>query len=45
MELSQINRIELGIINTSVSHIASISEALEIEPKILFEFEIKKKRK
>ena len=43
LELSQINRIELGIINTSVSHIAAISEALDIEPKTLFDFVVKKK--
>jgi len=44
LELSQINRIELGIINTSVSHIAAISEALDIEPKMLFDFVVKKKK-
>jgi len=44
LELSQINRIELGIINTSVSHIASICDALEIPPKQLFDFELKKKK-
>ena len=43
LELSQINRIELGIINTSVSHIAAICEALEIEPKTVFDFQLKKK--
>ena len=45
LELSQINRIELGIINTSVSHIAAISEALEIEPKELFDFTLPEKKK
>lgn len=45
LELSQINRIELGIINTSVSHIAAISEALDVPPKELFEFEVKKAKK
>jgi transcriptional regulator with XRE-family HTH domain len=43
LELSQINRIELGIVNTSVSQIASICEALEIHPKSLFDFEVVQK--
>lgn len=45
MELSQLNRIELGIVNTSVSHISSLCEALEIHPKIVFDFELPKKKK
>jgi transcriptional regulator with XRE-family HTH domain len=36
-ELSQIGRIERGIINTSLSHVAKIAEALEISPAELFE--------
>jgi transcriptional regulator with XRE-family HTH domain len=39
IELSQINRIELGKINTSLSQIASIAKALNIPPKAIFEFE------
>jgi transcriptional regulator with XRE-family HTH domain len=35
-ELSQIGRIERGKINTSLSHVAKIAEALEIEPSELF---------
>lgn len=30
MELSQLNRIELGKINTSISHLGAISEALGV---------------
>ena len=41
-ELSQINRIELGIINTSVSHIATICEILNVPAKEVFDFEIEK---
>lgn len=44
LELSQINRIELGKINTSLSHIAAICDALEIHPKLLFEFELPKRK-
>jgi transcriptional regulator with XRE-family HTH domain len=39
LELSQINRIELGKINTSLSHVAAISAALEIHPKEFFDFQ------
>lgn len=38
LELSQINRIELGKVNTSISHVQVIADALEVEPKTLFEF-------
>jgi len=38
LELSQINRIELGKINTSLSQVAAICDALEILPKELFDF-------
>ena len=44
LELSQINRIELGKINTSLSHVAAICDALEIQPKLLFEFELSKRK-
>ena len=37
LELSQINRIELGKINTSISHVKVIADALGVEPKVLFE--------
>jgi transcriptional regulator with XRE-family HTH domain len=36
-ELSQIGRIERGLINTSISHVAKIAEALAISPAELFE--------
>ncbi|MCC6458936.1 MAG: helix-turn-helix transcriptional regulator [Saprospiraceae bacterium] len=39
LELSQISRIERGIINTSVSQLFSIATALEVQVKELFEFE------
>ncbi|MCB0512561.1 MAG: helix-turn-helix transcriptional regulator [Bacteroidetes bacterium] len=39
IELSQIGRIERGVINTSISNIFIIAEALEISPKDLFDFE------
>jgi transcriptional regulator with XRE-family HTH domain len=38
IELSQINRIELGKINTSLSQVAVIARALEIHPKEIFDF-------
>lgn len=44
LELSQINRIELGKINTSLSHVSAICDALEIHPKLLFEFELPKRK-
>lgn len=45
LELSQINRIELGVINTGISHISTIAEIFEIRPMELLEVEIKKKGK
>ena len=45
LELSQINRIELGRINTSVSQVATICEALNIHPKEVFDFELPKAKK
>ncbi len=38
VELSQISRIERGIINTSLSQIFQIARALDIHPKELFDF-------
>ncbi len=38
IELSQVSRIERGVINTSLSQIFHIAKALDIEPKELFEF-------
>ena len=37
-EVSQIGRIERGEINTSISHVAAISKALEVKPEELFQF-------
>jgi transcriptional regulator with XRE-family HTH domain len=37
VEESTINRIELGKANTSLTHIKSIADALEVDPKELFE--------
>ena len=38
LEFSQINRIENGVINTSISNIFIIAEALKIEPMELLQF-------
>lgn len=38
LELSQIGRIERGVINTSISNVFLIAKALKIEPKDLFDF-------
>ena len=38
LELSQIGRIERGVINTSISNVFEIAKALNIEVKKLFEF-------
>jgi transcriptional regulator with XRE-family HTH domain len=40
LTLSQISRIERGLINTSVSHIFLIAKVLDVAPKKLFDFEI-----
>jgi len=37
-ELSQIGRIERGTINTSISHVAAIAKALDIQAIELFKF-------
>lgn len=41
LELSQVNRIELGKINTSVSHLFLIAEKLGIQPQELITFKKK----
>lgn len=38
LEYSQINRIELGKVNTSISHVALLANNLGIEPSELFDF-------
>ena len=38
LELSQIGRIERGTINTSISNICLLAEALNIRPQDLFDF-------
>ncbi len=40
MELSTLNRIELGKANTSLAQVKAISNAIKIHPKLLFDFEI-----
>jgi transcriptional regulator with XRE-family HTH domain len=40
LSLSQIARIETGVINTSLNTIFIICEALEVDPKELFDFKI-----
>ena len=40
MELSTLNRIELGKAGTSLSNILAIAHALEVHPKELFDFDI-----
>lgn len=39
LEFSQINRIESGKINTSISNVFIIAKALSVEPKELFNFQ------
>jgi len=38
-EYSQINRIELGKINTSISHLFELADKLGVEPKDLLDFD------
>ncbi|MFN8250702.1 MAG: helix-turn-helix transcriptional regulator [Ferruginibacter sp.] len=38
LEFSQINRIENGVINTSISNVFIIAKALKVKPWELFEF-------
>lgn len=40
IELSTLNRIELGKAGTSLANIFALCEALEIQPKQLFDFEL-----
>lgn len=42
LSISQISRIERGIVNTSLSHIVSIARALGVEPKDLLDLKPKK---
>lgn len=41
LEYSQVSRIELGKINTSVSHLFLIAQALKVKPGELVDFEVK----
>jgi transcriptional regulator with XRE-family HTH domain len=45
LDYSQINRIELGNVNFSVSYLLLFKEALEVEPNELFIFKDKKNSK
>jgi transcriptional regulator with XRE-family HTH domain len=45
IELSTLNRIELGKAGTSLTNIFAICDALDVHPKMLFDFEIKKAKK
>ena len=45
IEESTINRIELGKANTSLTHIKSICDALEVQPKELFDINPTMKKK
>jgi len=38
MEYSQISRIEKGQINTSISTVKLLADALEVDAKVLFDF-------
>ena len=38
LEYSQINRIELGKVNTSISHLFLIAKSLKVDPKELIDF-------
>lgn len=40
LEYSQLSRIERGVINTSVSHVFVLAEALKVEPQDLFKFKL-----
>ncbi len=42
MEISQISRMERGILNTSISNIYLIAKSLKVHHKDIFDFEIKK---
>jgi transcriptional regulator with XRE-family HTH domain len=38
LEYSQINRIELGKVNTSISHVILLAKHLKVKPSELFDF-------
>lgn len=40
MEISQISRIERGVINTSISNLFLIAKSLNVHPKELLDFEV-----
>lgn len=40
LELSQVSRIERGIINTSISQVFQLAAALGVQPKELFDFSL-----
>jgi transcriptional regulator with XRE-family HTH domain len=40
IEYSQLSRIEMGQVNTSVSHVAVIAKILEVPIASLFDFEV-----
>jgi transcriptional regulator with XRE-family HTH domain len=40
IEYSQLSRIELGQVNTSVSHVAAIAETLKVSIPSLFNFDL-----
>jgi transcriptional regulator with XRE-family HTH domain len=44
VEYSQISRIELGKINTSISTVYEIAEALDVTLQLFFDFKIEKKK-
>lgn len=44
VEYSQISRIELGKINTSINTVYEIAEALDVPLHLFFDFEIEKKK-
>lgn len=43
-ELSQISRMERGIINAGLSQLFKIAEALDIHPRDLFDFELEEEQ-
>jgi transcriptional regulator with XRE-family HTH domain len=45
IEESTLNRIELGKANTSLTHIKSIADALQVSPKELLDVELPLKKK
>jgi transcriptional regulator with XRE-family HTH domain len=45
MEISQISRMERGLLNTSISNIYLIAKTLHIHPKEMLDFKIPEKKK